>query len=98
MTSFEIGETVICSIEVKDENGDLQDAATSMNIVIDRLSPNYSAGIVTSTSMGNDSTGKYHYDFASASKAAGQYRIIYTATDGSRIKIELDTFNLINTA
>ena len=97
MISFEIGETVICSITVRDSDGDLQDAATSMNIVIDCLIPSYSADIVSSTSMGKDSTGTYHYDFASASNEAGQYRIIYTATDGTRITIHLDTFDLINT-
>ena len=89
---FQIGETVICSITVKDENGDLQDAATSMNIVINRVQPFES--IISSTAMTNDSTGTYHYDFASASKVVGEYEILYTATDGSRITIETDTFNL----
>ena len=95
MANFEVGETVICSITTKDKNGALQDAATSMNIVIDRLSPNYLADIISSTAMTKDSTGTYHYDFASASKAEGKYKITYTATDGTRITKQTDTFDLI---
>ena len=38
---FQIGETVICSITVRDENGDLQDAATTMNIVIEQITPQF---------------------------------------------------------
>ncbi len=91
---FQIGETVICSITVKDADGALQDAATTMNIVINRLRPNYGAAIVASTAMGNDGTGLYHYDFASASNEAGDYEVVYTATDGSRITIATDTFIL----
>lgn len=91
---FDIGETVICSILVYDEDGDLQDPVTSMNIVIDLISPHYSS-IITSTGMTKDTTGTYHYDFASASNVEGKYRIMYTATDGTRITKQTDEFFLV---
>ena len=93
MAKFDIGETVICSCEVKNTSGTLVDPATSMKIVIKQIKPNYSI-IVSSTDMTRDSTGKYHYDFDSAGKSDGEYQAIYTATDGSRVTIEKDIFNL----
>ena len=93
MATFDIGESVICSVEIKDDNAVLKDPATSMNIVIDQLKPSFE-NIITSTAMTKDSTGKYHYDFASAGKAAGEYQAVYTATDGTRITIEKDKFSL----
>jgi len=92
--SYDLGEVVICSITVKNSSGTLTDPATSMNIVIDRKSPNYEANIVSSTAMTKDSTGTYHYDFATASKEVGTHEVIFTATDGTRITIEKDTFVL----
>jgi len=94
MDTFDIGECVICSITVKDSSGTLTDPATSMNIVINRKSPNYEANIVISTAMTKDSTGTYHYDFATAGERRGTYEAVYTATDGSRITIEKATFIL----
>ena len=90
---FQIGETVICSITVKDADGTLQDAATSMNILIEQITPQF-LSFQTSTAMSNDSTGTYHYDLATSTAARGGYLITYTATDGARITIEPDTFTL----
>ena len=92
MLKFYIGETVICMVEVK-EGGDYKDPATSMNIEINVAHPSV-ASIISSTAMAKDSIGKYHYDFASASMAKGDYVAKYTATDGSRITIEKETFQL----
>ena len=94
MASFEIGETVICSTTVKDEDGALQDVATTMSIVIDKIAPNTDATL-TSTAMSNDGTGLYHYDFNSASETDGNYRITYVAVDGTRTTKETDTFILV---
>jgi len=93
MAKFDIGETVICSIEVKDDGGILKDPTTSMNIAITKPEP-IGEEIVASTAMVKDSTGKYHYDFVSEGKAAGKYRVKYIATDGSRITIEKEVFVL----
>jgi len=93
MAKFDLGETVICGIKVEDDAGALKDPATSINTVIDEIEPR-SIPVVASTAMTKDSTGKYHYDFASAGNEAGTYRVIYTATDGTRITIEKDRFHL----
>lgn len=90
---FQIGETVICSCEVKDDAGAYKDPITSMQIKINCTKPS-NHSILAATAMTKDSTGKYHYDFASASNLAGTYEAVYTATDGSRITIEKDIFDL----
>lgn len=90
---FDVGETVICSVVIRDDNGDLQNPATSTKIEINQLSPSF-ASIISSTAMSEDSTGKWHYDFASSGKDRGGYEAVYTATDGTRITIEKDKFSL----
>ena len=87
MQTFQIGETVICSCEVRDDAGTLKDPATSMTITI------YDTNI-NGVTMTKDSTGKYHYDFDSTGKAGVTYTVYYKATDGSRITITKDEFKL----
>lgn len=94
MAKFLIGETVICSITVKDSNADLQDAATSVHIKIDTGSPAFDTSVLGSTGMLNDGTGLYHYDFDSSPMLGGDYRITYTVVDGERISMERDEFSL----
>ena len=93
MAIFQVGETVICTIEVRDDTHALRDCATSMNIEIEMMlhTPEI---IIISSVMIRDGNGKYHYDFDSASKAVGDYVAKYTATDGARITIEKDKFHL----
>jgi len=94
MSEFYLGATVTCWCNSKDADGAYTDPTTLMNIVINRKSPNYEADIVSSTVMTKDSTGKYHYDFATTGKRVGNYEVVYTAIDGSRITIEKDEFRL----
>ena len=94
MASFNILETIICSCEVKNDAGTLIDPATSMTIAINQTSP-IGKVIITATAMTKDSVGKYHYDFQTTTVSGGSYEAIYTATDGTRITIEKDTFNLV---
>ena len=90
--AFHCGETVICSIEVRDADGNLADPSTSMNITI---TDNKNGCEVESQSMTKDSTGKYHYDWnTSADSILGIYYVVYTATDGSRISIGKDSVEL----
>ena len=90
--AFDIGETVICSCEVKDDAGAYKDPATSMKItVIDKSGIVKVDGVV----MTKDAVGKYHYDFATLNMAEGVYVVRYEATDGTRITIEKDTFSLV---
>lgn len=90
---FQIGETVICSITVKDEKGKLQDAQNSMNIVIDQISP-IIRNVVTSVGMEDGGTGLYYYDCQTSAFSQGIYTITYTATDSIRITIQMDNFQL----
>ena len=90
--AFHVGETVICSIEVGDADGNLADPSTSMKITI---TDNTNGIEVDDQAMTKDSTGIYHYDWTSSADAPlGIYYIVYTATDGSRISIEKDTVEL----
>jgi len=94
MAKFDIGETVICSCQVKDDDGnykDPNDDYTHTTItIIDKNSVKKIADVV----MTRDSIGKYHYDCQTTSYVDGKYRAEYKATDGSRITIEKETFEL----
>jgi len=91
MSLFDIGETVICECEVKDD-GTYVDPSTSMNIEISQANP-YKV-MVASTAMSKDSVGHYHYDLQTANYSAGKYEAKYIATDATRITIEKETFEL----
>jgi len=91
MSSFDIGETVICSLEVKDDNGDYKDPSTSMKITI---TDKFNVVKVDSVDMTKDSTGKYHYDCQTTDYVDGKYDVKYVATDGTRITIQKEIFNL----
>ncbi len=94
MADFRVGVTAVCSITVKDDDGTLTDPANSMKIVINKLTPSFSE-VISSTSMTKDSTGTYHYDFQTASKDKGDYEVIYTSTDGTRISDGDDTLKIV---
>ena len=91
MADFDIGETVICSVEVKDDAGAYKDPATSMKITI--TDKNYVVK-VNNADMTKDAVGKYHYDCQTAGYIDGKYEVAYKATDGTRITILKDYFNL----
>jgi len=90
--SFDIGETVICSIEVRNAAGTLVDPITSMTISI--KDPDGTVDLAP-VGMYNDDTGKDHYDYQTTGKAAGKYTVIYIATNGTRITTGTDSFRLI---
>jgi uncharacterized protein YfaS (alpha-2-macroglobulin family) len=90
--AFQRAETVICTITIKTAAGVLTDPATS--IKIDIVNP-IGVSAVTATAMTKDSTGNYHYDYSPTADAVlGPYRIKYTATDGTRVTIQADSFTL----
>lgn len=91
MAKFDVGETVIASIEVRNDAGTLVDPATSMKITI--MDKN-KAAVVNNVDMTKDSTGKYHYDCQTAGYIDGKYDVSYKATDGTRITIERQSFEL----
>ena len=89
--AFDIGETIICSCEVKDSAGVLKDPATSMTIT---LTDKFNVVKVNAVAMTKDSVGKYHYDAQTVGWIDGQYKVEYKATDGTRITIETETLLL----
>ena len=91
MASFDLGETIICSCEVKDDAGAYKDPVTSMKITITGLA---NIVVVNNVVMTKDSVGKYHYDFDTTSINSGMYSAKYIATDGSRITIEKNSFEV----
>lgn len=83
--TFQMGETVICSVTVKDSDGNLADPSTSMKITI---TDNRNGLEVDDQDMTKDSTGQYHYDWQTAGvDLTGVYDISFKATDGTRISI-----------
>ena len=90
MANLNVGGTVICWRNVKDDAGAYKDPATSMTISI---WDSQNGTEVTDAAMTKDAVGKYHYDYQ-ASGVIGRYTVLYTATDGTRISIQKDTFNL----
>jgi len=92
MALFEIGETIRCSIEIRDAAGTLVDPATSITITISN--PN-GVEVVSAVAMTNDGVGLDHYDYTSAlTVVAGEYIVLYIATDGAIITKQKDTFVL----
>ena len=91
MATFDIGETVICSCEVKDGTGAYKDPSTSMTItIIGRGDFKHVADVA----MTKNSVGHYHYDFNSVGVSADSFTVVYKATDGTRITIEKERFDL----
>ena len=92
--AYHAGETVICSLEVRDSDGNLADPSTSTKITI---TDNRNGVEVNDQDMTNDGTGLYHYDWQTLSTSlTGIYEITYTATDGTRVSIELDKVEIIH--
>ena len=91
MAKFEIGETIICSIEIRNAAGALVDPATSTTVII--LNPD--GAEVLNVAMDNDGLGLFHKDYTSAATVqVGTYTVWYIAVDGTRITKQKDTFEL----
>lgn len=89
--NFDLGETVICTIEVKNAAGTKVDPGDSMVIYILYLG----TAIIDGVGMTDDTgDGNYHYDFDSDGQSTGKYVVRYKATDGTRVTIEEDEFDL----
>ena len=79
MKNFDVGETVICSAEVKRAGAYLDPDA----IVISIYNP---AGtiVVTEQPMVKNEAGKYQYDWDSAGQSKGYWRVVILVTYGGR--------------
>lgn len=50
---------------------------------------------VNAQDMTRDSLGNYHYDFNRGANPAGNYRVVYTATNGTRFSTVEDNFDWV---
>ena len=92
MARFQNPETIICSITVtRTDTGAATNPSTSMIISI--FNPG-GAAVVSAQAMTNDGAGLYHYDYTPSSPTPGTYHIRYTATNGSRVTIQDDFFDI----
>ena len=88
---FQKTETIICKATVR-EDGALTNPSTSITATI---TDPVGTEVVSATGMSNVSTGVYTYDYTPASTVlSGVYIVRYKATDGTRITIEDDEFEL----
>lgn len=85
-----VGETAICSIEVKNSAGTKTDPSTSMTITI---WDGHMDKVVDTQAMTKDATGEYHYDYTIAA-GEGNYKVLYVATNGSRVSKGKDSFSV----
>ena len=91
MAMYQRGETVICALTIM-KAGALHDPLTSTQITI---MDGRGAVLVNLADMVNDSTGQFHYDFASAvAHSAGRYRARFTTIDSGRTTIIDHSFEL----
>ena len=88
---FYVGETVVCQIELRDLDGDLDSPGTSMTATI---VSQQGETVASAQAMTEDSTGVYYYDFDSSSMTPGVYKVTYIATDGTRVSKGRDYFTL----
>ena len=91
MKTFQLGETVICSLEIKNTAGNYVVPDTSVTISIWLL--NDSIRIVNDAAMTPDAVGKYHYDYT-ATGTIGRHAIRFKAVDAGRTTIKEDEFIL----
>ncbi len=92
MPNFIAGETVICSIEVQDEERAPKDPTKGVKITITNPQGNI---MVDEKDMSRDELGKYHYDYnSSPMDGVGTYEVKYTAIDGTRITMVKTSFTM----
>lgn len=90
--TFQMGETIKCWRNVKDEDDNYIDPDTSF--VISIYGPQNSL-LVDEVGMTPDSVGKYHYMFDTCDcEIAGDYKVKYEATDNGYSVIFIDWFVL----
>lgn len=94
MVTFDIGETVICSIGIKNEQGNFKNPSDDTQHIKITITDKQGVKKVEDVVMINDDIGKYHYDCQTIGWKNGNYVVSYKAVNGTRITIEKDTFQL----
>ena len=91
MAVFIKGTTVVCEIDVKNTSGTLTAPSGTPKVNIYDAHHNQ---VVSSASMSTDTTGEYHYNYASSGATVfGEYTVLYKTTD-TVTTIKKDTFEL----
>jgi len=90
MKIFQVGETVICYIEVK-KDGIYKDPADYIRISIYKPDGAIDVNMVDGSKEG---TGKYNYNYDTTGKPKGIYRVRWQAKDGIKVTMEDASFKL----
>jgi hypothetical protein len=97
MVTFDVGETVICSVEVERLGVLVNPDAGYPTIQIYDEEDNpqiYVLLVPTPAAMTADAVGAFHYDFQTVAKTIGVYRARITSKVGARITILDGAFKL----
>ncbi len=89
MKTYEVGETAVCYLEIRKSNA-LYTPATSIQATI--YKPDGTAETIAS--MAAASIGIYSYDYQTSGKPIGDYKVLYTVTDGTKITTGRDYFKV----
>jgi hypothetical protein len=94
--SFYKGESVLFSIEVRDQSTNVLVDPTTMSITISKppMKTTDSTLIKADTTMTKVSVGKYSFSWLS--DEVGNYMVTYKANNNSNITISKDSFIVIN--
>jgi hypothetical protein len=94
--SFYKGESVLFSIEVRDQSTNVLVDPTTMSITISKppMKTTDSTLIKADTTMTKISVGKYSFSWLS--DEVGNYMVTYKANNNSNITISKDSFIVIN--
>jgi hypothetical protein len=89
---FQCTETIVSELEVRDQNSVLVDPSSVPKI--DITDPD-GTSVVTAQNMTKTAVGKYSHDYTPAAAAVpGWYGVKFTVTDGGRVTIARDGFDL----
>ncbi len=88
---FQKGETIVANAVIRNTNGDLFNPGNGVTVEIREES-----GEIVQTAIPAQliSTGTYSIDIQTTELSAGEYIIIFKATDGTRIAIDWDRFRI----
>ena len=97
MKTFQIGETVVCYIEIYKASAlynPLPNSGDAVTVVIYNSSGTAVLGSLSPQALGNESTGKYSYSWSTTGQSAGVFRARFVATDGATISEKDASFKL----
>lgn len=88
---FQKGETIVANAVIRNTNGDLFNPGNGVTVEVRKESGEI---VQPATAAQLISTGTYSIDIQTTEFGAGEYIIIFKATDGTRIAIDWDRFRI----